>query len=140
MDEAEEADDPCTGDHEEARIHLCFPLARLTIGVHRTRAAQRAGWSPVERDVRHGSALGVLELSTFGLGNWVAELASGIEPEVDCFASVRESLLVAGSMSHAAGKLRNVCDKRLVLVAPENDDLVPSHLATPPNHNVGELS
>ena len=39
MDEAHEANDPCTGDQEEARIHVCFLLAGLTIGVQRTRAA-----------------------------------------------------------------------------------------------------
>ena len=34
---------------------MVIPARRLTIGVHGTKAARRADFGPVERDVRHGT-------------------------------------------------------------------------------------
>ena len=35
------------------QLSIDIPPSGLTTGVHGTRAAQRAGWGPVERAVRH---------------------------------------------------------------------------------------
>lgn len=71
------------------------------------------------------TALREHETATLRLRNRAAEIARSIEPKSNCFLGVFESDRVRAAMGHTTGKLWHVGNKRLIFVAPEDDDLVP---------------
>ena len=67
----------------------------------------------------------VKQAPPLGFGDDVTVLPSSFQPKGNRLVSVPQGIRMRGTMGHTARKLGDVSDKRLILIAPEDDDLVP---------------
>jgi len=67
-----------------------------------------------------------------GLGHWVSELPGRVHPQAYCRLGIVQGINPCVAVRNAARKLGDLGDKRLVGVAPVDDDLV--HMHAVPRH------
>ena len=73
----------------------------------------------------------VHEATTLGFRDRVTEFAGSIQPELDSLLGVVQCLALRLTVGLAARELWDFRDESVVFVAPEDNDFVSVHFATP---------